>query len=582
MELHIENNDLFIDHPDVIAKDEAGVISPKYISQYYTSLLYKMGLTFAQSRLIYALITMLFMTFAITNICFRLKLKKPIACILFFIVGLPNCSVFSGVGGFGLSIWPLGNTPQLSLTFGWLAISFCFGERKRWNVALIISAFACTIHAHEGLCSITSILIFWTAYCIKNKKIDYTICKGLLLWTIVASVTILPNLLTDINMFSKETYFTDYMLYRYPHHIDPTTFPIARIFTQILILIFCCILIKTGINCKETTLLAFLTAFSFVISLFTMYMFTNIYPVEIVPKLFLSKYFRYVAFIFMVMLMIYFDKNLVLKNTIIIIILCILSCVYSGMLYFAPPLIFFETSLRINLEKKYYQQDYAIKLHWRWFFLIFLLFAFCVFFNLRPISVIHMNIYESLVITIGIILHLIFNNKIVCSKYEKSSSICILTTLLFCLILPSQLSFTNNNITVKGPEYWLEKHMGADAYRICHKFKEMTPANAGLLLDPFKHKEFIFIEIVSLRNVYVTKSATPATSYGAYEWRKRLEKVGLTPGQFNRKTPEQMYALLNDIGYDYVLFLNPSGAYNNSSKFKKVLQEGPYVIYQKI
>jgi hypothetical protein len=127
----------------------------------------------------------------------------------------------------------------------------------------------------------------------------------------------------------------------------------------------------------------------------------------------------------------------------------------------------------------------------------------------------------------------------------------------------------------------MKQSSGEEIYNIALKFKALTKPSDKILADPY-FQSAGFINILAQRDVYVLFKVVPSTNFGIYLWRKRMELVGIEKDSFNKKNPDEMAKLLDEINYKYVLIVQPNESYYKSKKFRKFVEESGFVVFEKI
>ncbi|GHU86266.1 hypothetical protein AGMMS49941_07630 [Deferribacterales bacterium] len=140
----------------------------------------------------------------------------------------------------------------------------------------------------------------------------------------------------------------------------------------------------------------------------------------------------------------------------------------------------------------------------------------------------------------------------------------------------------DRNLFLTTPtEILVRTEMTDDIYEIANKFRKLTSKNDRLLLDPY-HKRRGMFSIISQRDVYLIGEEGPETYFGLYEKEKRVRKLGCVyEGDFAKKTPAEIVALLDEIAYKYVLVDNASEQFKSFSGLTPVIEQGTWTIFMR-
>ncbi|MFP3154170.1 hypothetical protein LQZ18_06995 [Lachnospiraceae bacterium ZAX-1] len=599
------DSNLFPDNPDVKAYVEHGVISPKYIMQHFVAWLMQLGLPWANTRFVYSIMSIVIISFAFTNICYQLKVNHPIICVLFLLIGMLSNSTNAEIALFGFfdDIGVIGGSLQLSYDIPFLAISFCIGKEKKWNAGIIFSAIAMLIHPHESFYGLCIIAILWLIDGISNKRFNFCIWKGTIVWIIATIIAMAPNMITDFSDLTPIEYLENYITYRYSRHLITATFDKRLIVMQGLIFIFCGIVLWCHFNKskykKSIRLSLIFFPATFLFALLFMHLFTDIYWIEFVPKMFVAKYFKYVCFIYLIGLMIYLDQKLSNKNIYIATFLFISVCFVHGILIATFAIAVFELALLRKLIKKCNFENnklpsthFEINLRFCIFFgVLIIITAFLTYFYLgRDLNFVMANIYYLVLIAMAIPLQLLMNQKISINTPNKFIYGTVIFLLIFSLTSHLDITVANSSDTndvskaihLRSANNMLETRYGDELYHLATKFNESTNPNDGFVVDTtLNWLEGPWVSMLSERDCYYTKNIVPSTMAGVSDWLNRFDKLNRL-GLFNQKTPDELLSFLDDINYQYILIKGVLPALDNSNKFKLFLQEGDFVIYKKL
>jgi hypothetical protein len=448
LEIHAYDNNLLQDNSDAIALQK-GIVPPKYIQQFIVASLMKLGLSWTDTRGLYVLLTILLLPLAITNIVRRMEFKNALLCSTFiFIASINDATSMQILHVPILETTSVCSLFTLSRSLAFLAFSFCFGKDKKWNLALIISALLFAFSPHDGLCAFAVIFVLFVIETIESKKINFSVWKGLSIYVIVALITALPTILTDINLFTKEEFFNEYVNFRYPHmflltkHNNWINLP-----QQILILLFSSIFfwiynrrnVKSVWHENKIFLTSLLFSISYIVALFILWFFTEQFLINAIPKLSLFKYIPLACFIILLFTK-YFDENLNKNNFLIAIYIFIAISFKQALLFFLLPLVIYEFLTFkgwIQNEKgnrNYYLLTAGI--------LLTIWILLTGVYNKSNLSFIFANNLKLLSLLIGtIILHFIFNGKL---KINESKKIVVLI-IICCLAISISNRFVKEN-----------------------------------------------------------------------------------------------------------------------------------------
>jgi hypothetical protein len=107
---------------------------------------------------------------------------------------------------------------------GYIAVSYCMGSKKSWNVAMAFAALQYLIHPHPGMYTFTTIAVLWFINAYSERKFALSIWKGAIFFIAIALFASLPNLLTDINNFALADDVYKLSLRRWAHHLSPKAY----------------------------------------------------------------------------------------------------------------------------------------------------------------------------------------------------------------------------------------------------------------------------------------------------------------------------------------------------------------------
>jgi len=544
-QIHTYNNNIF----DNNVYMGEGVISPRFIMDIVFSFIMKLnGGNWAAAALLWVYFGAVIQAIAIANISYRISEKYQVICSALFTCLLAYFE--NNLAGFR----PIGvasTSNGLALAFSFLAISFVVGKNKRYNWAWIFAGCAAICHIHEGIYCCAVIFIIALVDCILKKKVLIKENAFVLVAIAALALVVLPSLFTDKMDISNEAFVNIYSIFRHPHHLVPTSWGIGSILKSGWINIFIFLLSLETFMCLKRDNLrnAFLEALLFeaawLLALAGTYVFTEKIPVAFVSTMFLTKLFKYVVIISLIMYLKAFfavrDEKLYFSSY-----LMILFAFSTSISDIKQIIIFFIITAFVILAeqhidtKKIFASDNIV--------MGFDILCFALVMTLRAATIRD----GKAVITVFIVffaiaaIHITYLRN---RKYAYSLSIVAGLGLILLSLYGRIIYIDGGSVQVISGEKALVNSIGKDAYDLALEFKERTDVTDEFLADPDDAVISGWFQVVSERNCYVVNKVITSSKCTVDDWYERyISTTGILD-----KDVDEVEQIMCDSNIDYLL-----------------------------
>lgn len=470
---------------------------------------------------------------AIANISHRISGKYQMVCsaILTCLIAYARNKLagFDLVGVGSVSM-------DAALGFAFWAISFVIGNEKKYHLAWIFAGCAAICHIHEGIFCCIVIFCVAVADCVSKQRIllKENIC---ILAAAAAMILVtLPNMITDKMDISNELFVYIYANVRHPHHLVPTSWGLDAIVKSGWVNIFVFLIsleiffLLKNENIKRYLLEAVLLETTWFGALIFAYVFTERVPLAFVAAMFLSKMFKYVAFISLIMLLMAFVEarghRLYLSGYLLLFfsfMTSILDMEQMAILYFfTAAVIMIETSTDIMKSRINAQM---IAVFDGVFFFLFLSERVFPEGKSQIIAVMMIYLAVATIYFVGI------KNK----KAVGVISLAVCGCLIVFSIYGRIISFSDGALKMVSGEEVLVESAGEELYELAVEFKKNTDKNEQFIADPDDTEGSGWFQVISERNCYVIYKVIPSAKSAIDDW---YERYLLTQDIMDKELPE--------------------------------------------
>ena len=495
--LHAWNPELFV-HNLFIAEQ---VISPRFVMDFiYSGIMRLNGGDWLSIVMVMLWLNILIITLATVRIVMQLCDRHQAFYALVFAL-LLSTRTYPVLAGFYTFDAANAGGLALGLSFAVLALSFCIGKQKNFNLAWIFVALAALCHVHEGLYGFLTIFLLSLVDGVRERKGFWK--RNLCVLFSVAAILIvtLPSLLTDTMPIGNKEFVEIYAFFRHPHHLVPSAWKGSQILVCFLVIAVGGILRTVWLFLREKEewkLFAmeagvFLLAWLGVLGL--TYLFTEIRPLAAVSTMFLPKFFKYVT---------------------------IMSLIW-----------YLETVSEFLSWKGFRLYPAAFLLLAGWLF-------FRRFHNIEP---------RIFFLFIGLFLVAGEAAEGLAKPVLKYMTGALSLMLVVLSVMISSGSFREGTWNPASPKERLISDCTQDIYDLAVEFERRTETADAYLADPADTRGAGWFQVLSGRNCYVLYKVIPSSKSKIKDWYDRYQQAA---GLFDRES-SKICRLMQKEGIEYLL-----------------------------
>lgn len=525
-----------------------GVISPRYVIDIVFSLIMKVnGGCWAAAALLWTYFGAVVQSIAIANISNRISQKYQIICSALFTCFISSFGISNNLAGFTpIAVMSISIAPALA--FSYLAISFVIGDEKKYNLAWIFAGCAAVCHIHEGIYCCVVIFIIAAVDCMVKKRIliKENIC--ILIAIAALALVVLPNMFTDKIDITNKEFVRIYSIFRHPHHLVPLSWEYDEIIRSGWINIFVFLLSLEAViylkkeEIKKYFLEALLFMLTWVAALAGTYLFTSKIPIAFVSTMFLTKFFKYVVIISLIMFLKMFievrDRKWYFSGYLMLLFIFMMSALDLNQI----AILFIITAIAMAAEqtidtKKIFSNDRMI--------LLFDILSFIFLVSLKIRGRRTMITMFCVFFAIAFTYFVSIKSKKLASRLSIAACICMVALSFYGRIVYAN----NGSLDIINGEKALINSMGSDAYELALKFRKLTDENDEFIANPSDDALSGWFQVVSERNCYVVFKVIPSSKCTVDDWYKRYMQVA---GILNKKLSD-IEQIMKDNGIQYLL-----------------------------
>ncbi|MDL2254171.1 hypothetical protein LJC49_08940 [Ruminococcaceae bacterium OttesenSCG-928-I18] len=530
-----------------ITFQEQGVSPRFFMNWIYIFCMNVLSLSWATTTMLLVYFTIAVTAVALANCVFRLCNKHRFLYVL--LLTLFYCAgIAVGLAGwnyFHLRMVGLGTSFALAL----LALSFLVGKSKNWNATWGLLAVSILAHVHEGFWAFCLAALVWVGQTILTRKWPWRQLMLLPVFAVISAARILPTLSFGAasSGITEQEIVEIYAAYRTPHHLMPSTWGVTTIVKFFLLLMYPVVLYSIFLwkndRGKLKSLLAYAGLFllGWLGILGAAYLFTEVVPISLVVTMYLPKFFRFVSLgavlVYMLLVVTYTERQQPLPAA-----LMVAFAFYANV---GKTSLVFVLFLLLVLALLAWEKG-CTKLTYGAGLIVFAAGFLPIIEQLRKSWMLWL-LAASFVILVSFVGKWRGERR---EAWIKFGAVVALSGILATagnerLFRYDSAEYT---YTVLGPEYFLRAASPNEGYELSKRFKDLTDTDASYFSDPMSGYSLWF-QLNSERSCYALFKTTPSNTDNLKEWRERIRKLE----GFQDKTPEEMYVLMDDANYDYLL-----------------------------
>lgn len=432
------------------------------------------------------------------------------------------------------------------IAFALIGISCVVGEQKNWSAAWICAALAALMHVHEGMWGGCMLGVIWLALCACNRRINWKDLKSLPVFIIAILFVALPSVLFGSPVDDK-TFVDIYAFFRTPHHLVPTSWSIQNILIclglaampSLCISLFRIIyadreILRERLYIGAASVLLWLALFALEVFV------TELVPSATVVSMYVTKCFKYVTFISL-LLMLSLSDTYLRESKYISAALC-LGIIICGQPHYKATFMMSVTLLLFNIfmiEQRALRnivKSTNVGSMAAWLFASVMLARTC-------------GTKTVLIAALCLLFAVRFLRTDVLRQKAVRLTFCAATLGVMVMFMNGKVYTVNGgNIDYISGETDLVNRTGKDFYQLSMMFRDMTSEGDIFLADPYDAASGR-VQLVSERNCYVVHKNLPTSASVVIEWYRRLKQVdGIT-----EMSGEELVNLMQETGAKYIL-----------------------------
>lgn len=305
--LNILDPDYLANTPEMIGINTS--ISPRLIFDYILLIPMKLGLSFELVNYMYNIIADFMFASAMVALVSALKVKRLLLsslCLVLCVYAMPIISI-----PFGFP-YHYPNVLSITMAVSVELIAVSFAIKERYGLAFLFACIGGLFHIHECMYGGAFVLILAAINCYKNRTISVKYILYSLGWLFFVVALAIPTLLTDHAEISNDVFCSYYMSEIGHFGFKKGLFSNVSYFLTIVALYYVTNKKLKGHVLVENDVAIILFSVAVFAMLFII-LFVDIKPISFVYTLYVQKFFKYIALIFILQFVLYFDY-LVDKN----------------------------------------------------------------------------------------------------------------------------------------------------------------------------------------------------------------------------------------------------------------------------
>jgi hypothetical protein len=530
--LHYADKNIFANNISVSS------VSPRFFMNFIVAFcMNTLKFTWARSVFLLVYLTVLPYALAVTNIVYKVTSKNRLlyAIILSVFIKKSITAGLANISTFAIEVIALG----MGSAFAALAISYCLGNKKKWDKAWILICIAYLFHVHEGMWGSVTIGLLYIRYAILNKKIKISDLKCMILTVVMAMICTIPSLISEKTNLSNAEFIDIYVNFRTAHHLRPSKWGWQEIIKYFLLLaypVFFSFFYNIEKHKREQI---HIENISFIIgavawgsAILVTYLTTEIVPIASMATMYFPKFLKYISFLAMIFYIIIIERYNEDNNMLCALVILLFALICKNIpAYLAISICLVVCILNYFMDKQYSKIVNEI---------IILCFA----------ALLGSYLGKKVLVVIGLatlawILIRFSKSWLNCKKYF---SYLIVLVLLIVSMEGKVFLLDNLKFSKIEPTNLLIKSCSKQIYDVASAFKEKTIQTDFFVSDP-NSEEACWFELISERNCYVQWKTVPSASSQIEEWYLRYKKTE----KLFEKNINDIVSIMNDIDCQYIL-----------------------------
>lgn len=530
--LHYADKNIFANNISVSS------VSPRFFINFIVAFcMNTLKFTWAKSVFLLVYLTVLPYALAVTNIVYRVTNKNRLlyAIILSIFIKKSITAGLAVISTFAIEVIALG----MGSAFAALAISYCFGNEKKWDNAWILICFAYLFHVHEGMWGSVTIGLLYIRHAIISKKIKITDLKCIMLTVVMALICTVPSLISDKNNLSNAEFVDIYANFRTAHHLKPSKWGWQEIIKYFFLLVYP-VLFSFLYNLKKKkkdyihieNISFIIGAFAWISAILVTYIFTEIVPIACLTTMMIPKFLKYISFLAMVFYIIIVERYNEDNNMLLALVILLFALISKN----TSSYLAISICIGIGIFNYFMDEQYSKVVHE----IIIICFATLLgnYMDKKVLVVIGLA-------TLAWILIRLSKSGLNSKKYF---SYLIVLVLLIISMEGKVFILDNIKFSKVEPTNLLINSCSRQIYDLALEFKEKTTQTDFFVSDP-NSEEACWFELISERTCYVQWKTVPSASSHIEEWYLRFKKSY----KLFEKDINDIVSIMNDIDCQYIL-----------------------------
>lgn len=567
-QLHQYDSKLFENNIGLLESD----FSPRYFANVIVSFFMKL-FRVSWAGVVTFIIRLNFLLYAVAvakTVCSLTQKRLLFGVILISCVFRSSLGTLAGYGLNGAMDTFIGTGTALVL----LAVSFLVGEKKNWMAVWILLALATLLHVHEGIWGGCVVGVLWLSGAVANKRFHWKALKGLPIYVAVMLCVTVPTLLNGETVDVEK--FTEIYVYdRTALHLLPTCWGMGTIFKCFLLVFVPTIVLallhrrkKDDFSVKEMFIASILTVTLWVTILVLEYIVTVVVPNTALITMYMTKCFKYITYIAMLLYLkiadkLYQDKRYL--TSLCAILLVILGFDYNSAVCAALAVVLIVGSI-YDFEDKILDKSapfYFITIKISGWQIICLALCLMHGWNIGAIMCVAVLFATEFVV------------PFVRQQRFIYRAVCILAVFIIGFSIQGKIIQFDKMEYISGDDC-LREAMGNNIYELSLALKGVSDTGQEFLADPYDATAG-WVQLVSERNCYAIVKCTPSSKKAVLEWYDRIQQTK----DIGSMSDEELAELMEEIGIQYVfLSAEQYAVMENSDCFEQIALNKTAAIYR--